>query len=504
MDININLINETQTKTILESFITSDVLPQLMQGVSSAVITIQVAFIIAIISGIIAKKERNIISDKYELDIVLDNVWKFKINVIWSIIVFSIPSLLLIHNMIISYITLALWILGLTELIHSLFRTYNWVKSDENKIEESKSYIFSRSLIKNIFRIVKLSTRKIKNIFKKNPIVKLTSWKWYWSQENISYVDEEKFFIEFATNIDYLIDENKYSDISVFLEYLHKFINKRNLFFITHSDAFFPKILEWKYWSWNQEYLIFAKESLIKSTEISKTNIGNTLNEIIKFVTKSALNKSHEYSYFKHLKKHIDTHQDIFIKGEKHDYLYVESLLIYHEILNSLNDWKSFPSEWVITKQNYQKNTITRVWFKTFIEWLQDRRNSHSEIDFDKQIDVVIKGIFPKINISIFSRILHLIIYQYSDIYNSVNNKRNFGFIGHMFMSFNLDNHEEEFRKFNEDLDNTAIDLILFLFKDVIKRDIGKWMSDLQLLDENLRTEKDFWIKILTILKLKL
>jgi len=136
MDININLINETQTKTILESFITSDVLPQLMQGVSSAVITIQVAFIIAIISGIIAKKERNIISDKYELDIVLDNVWKFKINVIWSIIVFSIPSLLLIHNMIISYITLALWILGLTELIHSLFRTYNWVKSDENKIED--------------------------------------------------------------------------------------------------------------------------------------------------------------------------------------------------------------------------------------------------------------------------------------------------------------------------------------------------------------------------------
>lgn len=481
MDIVIQLSNVESKTSLLSSFLNSDVLPQLMQGVGTAIITIQVAFIIAVISGVLSDKP-NIDNNKnyqaLKMRALLDDCWKFKNTIIFIITLFLIPSLLLLKIEQLSIVVIFIWSILIYFLIRSLIRIYNWVKGDEKT--QINQYVLKQDVLSEDLRFV---------------------WKGFWSQTHINIEDEESYFIKFSEKINLLIEKRKYFEIKNLLEDFEDFVSKRNYYFIVYSDTFLFNVLEWFFWFKNQNNLIHPEKRYI-------FYIVNIIKKIINLITQESLSKNGEYNYFNNLKKHFEKHKDDSIQYEKNIALYLESLsMLCFQIFEASYQSDAFPVEWKINKVNFQENLITRMWWINFIRWIESK-NTHIisdkrrlYIQMSKNLDILF--LKSEIDSITFFKVLNFVLVNHGNIANTIeNNFNDISFNGVIFSDINSDQLNGQ--NYYDQIHENTLNLICSLFNGWITNiNIDKWLSELDSLtvEDNKRFEKTFWIKLLKELK---
>ena len=457
----------------ISNFLNYPSLPELMQGIAGAVITLQISFAIGILIELF--KDQNKPEGGLELRVMLDEVWRFKQTVVITLITFFLPFLLSIHDLIFKSFVFILWLIAFYFLVIPLFRLYDWVKGNK---DDARLVYLSKSSVKTPITGDLLGW--IRGFSFRD---KIESWKSLWDKKSDSGFKDKEYFNLFSKEIDqlFLIDSGKELKLAEGL--LTKFtenIEKRDLTFITVFDDFFPKILDWNLWIWRKQYADFAKdkEVTIKDSDkdISYINIDLAIDKIIKYVTEKSLSRQSAFSYFKHLEKHIEKHKNEIVIGEEHQYIYVEHIPIYRDILEKVSDSDSsydiwnhyFPKAWKITPQNFKENIETRIWFKDFLDWAQSRIWQKTDDEWDKKLDEVSKELFPNISPSLWSRVITFVLSSWSDsrIKNVIESKRTVGFIGRIVTGWGGDEVSVETRlqesHINEEKETIELTLLLF------------------------------------------
>ncbi len=461
----------------LKNFLSYDPLPELMQGAGVAVLTLLVSFAIGIFIHHLGdgEKKRNFL----DLHVALDFVWLFKPSLVITAAMVVSPFFMGVNNITVRTIVFLLWFVTFILMFVILLRLYTWVKGDKDK-----------------FKLDYLSK------FKKTPVDTANSWRQFWAMDSSSdnRFKDKDFFVAFSNQIDSILkskNENHWRNLPILLEGFQSNIGNRNKVFIVVFDEFFPKILEWHFCLWNEQYLRFAKGYVRNSSQIKEEYISNSYDltiSIIKYVTSEALigTVGHPYSYFNHLDIHVDKYQSMSIQGNNHKYIYLESLPIYNDCLtliprsNSAYDiWKSFfPTSWKITKENLEKNTISKIWLNLFREWTQSRIWNGTE--WDRDLEEISKELFPEVEPHLWAKIFTFVIRPFggnSKVKFMIENKVIFGYAGRMMVGSG-DDFEEEFRKSSKIQEQKTFELAIFIFRNYFTvENLQKWIKEAEDLD---------------------
>lgn len=498
----------------ISNFLNYPSLPDLMQGIAGAIITLQISFAIGILIELF--KDQNKPEGGLELRVMLDEVWRFKQTVVITLITFFLPFLLSIPDLRFKFIIFVLWLVSFYSLVVPLFRLYDWVKG--NKDDARLIYLSKSSKKSSIGETLGGLLGWIKGFSFRD---KIESWKSVWDKKSDSGFKDKEYFNLFSKEIDQLLLINNNKELKLAEGLLTKFsenIEKRDLTFITVFDDFFPKILDWNLWIWRKQYTGFAKGKEISVTDsdkdISYINIELAIGKIIRHVTEKSLSRQSAFSYFKHLEEHIEKHKDEIIIGEEHQYIYIENIPIYRDILEKVSDSDSaydiwnhyFPKDWKITLQNFKENIEARIWFKDFLDWAQSRIWQKTEHEWDKKLDEVSKELFPSVSPSLWSRVLTFVLSSWSDsrIKNVIESKRNFGFIGRVITGWGGDEVSVETRLQEAHIseEKETIELTLLLFGSIFTlENIEGYVNELNSFeyppDSKEQNEKLLWLDFL-------
>lgn len=468
-EITLSYTNSNKIEIVLSKFLNWDTLPTLMQGVIGAVITLQIAFAIAVFTDILTKKDQP--GGVLDLHVVLDYIWRFKLTCVMVLCAFVIPFFFSSTGYIIKSIWFALWIIAFVLVIRPLFNIYNWVKGNR----DTYRYFYLNSLNKGYSDMEE-------------------SWKSYWTQISQSVSADESFFKLFVKKINKFWDkgtENDIKMIEILISDFWKNLPKRSVVFVGLFDLFFKQVLLWHYKLW-----LIEKSSVDiyqgDKIESAKTNLSFYFNEMIRFITTESLDKSRalSYPYFKHLKEHLE---DVI----KKDVEYVENFPAYKDILSQIPEtydsydiWRhNFPHNWKITKVNLQNEIISRVWLNEFLQWFSVRISDILSGKYKKQIDRINMELFPTVNPIWWARILVFVFAPWkSSRADNVFEDVPFGNFGRMRMGTNISNFEHEYKGAQKEEDDETINLALYIFKDIFTRkNIEEWLHALR----NIEIEKN-------------
>lgn len=482
-----------------------------MQGIAGAVITLQISFAIGILIELF--KDQNKPEGGLGLRVMLDEVWRFKQTVIITLITFALPFLLSIPDLKFKSFVFILWLVSFYFLVMPLFRLYDWVKGNK---DDARLVYLSKSSAKT--SITGDLMGWIKGFSFRD---KIESWKSLWDKKSDSSFKDKEYFDLFSKEVDRLFQVDGNKELKLAEGLLTKFaenLEKRDLTFVTVFNDFFPKILDWNLWIWRRQYADFAKgkENTIKDSEkdISYINIELAIDKIIKYVTEKSLSRQSAFSYFDHLEKHIAKNRNEIVVGEKHQYIYIEQIPIYRDILDKVSDSDSsydiwnhyFPKAWKITPQNFRENIETRIWFKDFIDWAQSRIWQKTDKEWDKNLDEVSKELFPSICPSLWSRVLTFVLSSWSDsrIKNIIESKRNFGFVGRIITGWSGEeiSVEKKLEEAHVSEEIETIDLTLLLFGGMFtEENIQTYIKELNSFDyqddSKEQREKLLWLDLL-------
>jgi len=482
-----------------------------MQGVAGAVITLQISFAIGILIELF--KDQNEPEGGLELRVMLDEVWRFKQTVVITIITFFLPFLLSIQDLRFKFLVFTLWLVVFYFLVIPLFRLYDWVKGNKDDA-----------------RLVYLSKSSVKTPVTSNLLGwiegfsfrdKIESWKSLWDKKSDSSFKDKEYFNLFSKEIDQLLLIDSSKELKLAEGLLTKFtenLEKRDLTFITVFDDFFPKILGWNLWIWRKQYANFAKskEVVIKDSEkdISYINIDLAIDKIINYVTEKSLSRQSAFSYFKNLENHIEKYKNEVVIGEEHQYIYIQHIPIYRDILEKVGDtdysydiWNHyFPKAWKITPKNFKENIEARIWFKYFLDWAQSRIWQKTDDEWDKKLDGISKELFPSVSPSLWSRVLTFVLSSWGDsrIKNVIESKRSFGFIGRIVTGWGDDEVSVEARlqESQSNEEKETIELTLLIFGSIFTTEnIEEYIKELNSFDyqsgSKEQNEKLLWLDFL-------
>ncbi|MEX2410386.1 MAG: hypothetical protein WD607_03270 [Candidatus Paceibacterota bacterium] len=479
---------------VVDIFLNSKVLPELMQGTGIAILTFLISFAIGIFIHHLNQADEK--GNYLDLHVALDHVWNLKFSIGLVLLVTTLPFLMTVDDKLSVF---SLWVISLILLIWILIRLYKWVKGN-----------------KNDYRLEYLSN------YQKSSQDKIVSWESFWRTDivdakNLNEVDFVKIFIN---EIDQLIKSNKsknWKTASNLIDGFYANIEKRNKIYLIISEKFFPKILEWHFLVWkinlmntqdlNNEY------SLIKYEHIF--HIKSLLNEIIRYVTKETLtgNGGHAFSYFNHLKNHVDKYKKEHFKINNNKNFYVNHVPIYQDCLEfmpesseSYDIWSTyFPSSWKINKRNLESNKIPWIWYDRFIYWaiprIQRNNLNSSEDEWDEKLDDISKGLFDSVDPITWAKIITFILKPSEPrIKKFIEDTKVFGLIGRSYSSWNDKEFENQHKRY---IDET-IDLAVYLFGNKVftEENIKKWIEDLNNLEYSKDSiefvKKESWKNILT------
>lgn len=488
---NIYCLLKSGIAEFLRVFFEMDSLPELMQGAAGAIITIQISFAVGVL--IESYQRRGEVNGALDLRVFLDEVWKFKLMLIATLVAFISPFFLAYHNLKGDLIFFSIWTVSLVILTLSLIRLYKGVKDTSN---EFKLKYFSR---------------------KRDKVDTQESWRSLWSGKSANRFEDKAYFEHFSSDIDtYLLSDNQ-DDVRFagrLLNDFHDFIDNRDSIFLFSLDNCFPKILEWHYLIWNKQYSAFAKENVNKIDRSSYFEIDYIVDNIIRKITSEAFTSDHtrSFSYFKHLRNHFHKYSEKLIQGEKHNYVYLESIPVYQDIFeqvpkssNSHDIWNHyFPQKWKVTKENYQKHIESRVFFKNFLDWVQSRIWGKKEEGWDKTLDDISKELFPATEPRVWSRIITFVFSAWSEsrMKNIVEQDINFGHIGRSIVGWGEENISKKPHDAIEESRKSSIELTLLFFGNVFsKGSVQQWISELESMDypedSKYYLERQVWLEIL-------
>lgn len=158
-----------------------------------------------------------------------------------------------------------------------------------------------------------------------------------------------------------------------------------------------------------------------------------------------------------------------------------------------------FPKEWKITIEtlNDNENIISKIWLHEFFQWAQDRLWRHDrEKDFDENLDEVSKELFPSVEPILWANLLNVIMKPWIDddrMKSLVELKSNFGLSGRIIVSWNAnDRTQVEFAKVRDAQHQATIELALFLFGDLLKKEkLQEFIIDLETLEYEKETREE-------------
>lgn len=487
---------------ILFDFLNSQQLPELLQGAVEAVLTLLVSFAIGMVIHHLSVSERK--NNFLDLRIALDYVWEFKSSVAIILTAVLSPMLLSIGNIYFKCLVFAIWIIALIFLVRIILRLYKWFKG--NKDDFRKKYLGS---------------------FTKSPEDQVASWSDLWSTDlhKEKQFLERDYFIIFTNQVDLLIASSSEKDWDTFSKLLDSYASNlelRNKTFILFFDEFFPKILEWHKALWLKQYSEFSKDKT-EPRQVPRHlifNVEKTVGKIIKYVTKQKIvgTNGDAFSYFKSLENHINKYRGLSINGVQHNYIYIEHIPIYKDLLNLIptspdadNIWRHyFPDDWKITKENFEKNTITRIWYGQFVNWSQEKIWKDST-EWNKELEEVSKELFPSVDPITWAKIYTFALSGQSDsrVKRIIEKGVNFGYAGRVYSGFG-DDFEKHFAAMYEAEIDATFDLALFLFRKIyIEKNLNDWLREIDSLnypensDEFRRKEvwKGIFLKLLEKIK---
>ncbi len=477
----IDIINDFLIIHFIEPLVKLNNLPNIIQGIGIALLTILIPLAIAILADIYQKRrEENREFTYLDLHVILDNVFNVKLLTLSVFLIFLPIFFWEILTGIDRLIAVNIIFIGILLVIKIITNVYYWIKG--NVLDFRFSYL-----------------RKLKG---HNNLE--IAWNSIWQAKNINIQNEKIFFKIFSFAIDQLLVPTKKNlkTISKLLNDFNNYIDNREVFFLVDAKDVFPKILEWHFKVWQKKYMYLGKKiDLDKFANYSE--ILRVLDySILRNIEERSLKGIEAFSFFSHFKRHVENYKKEFIESGKKHY-YISSLFnIFYQVFfkniakSSERDaiWENcFPKEWKITKYNYEDkdNIISKISLTKFLQWAQIRIWQVKE-DFDLDLDEVSKNLFPEVEPILWARILIFIFSPYGDdrMKSIIERSWTFGIIGRFrTYSGDIESSKEESREkmdksmqseVEEETKNTFELAYLLFKKEFSKENLEKYIKSLK------------------------
>jgi len=475
--------------------------PNVIQGISLALLTILIPLAIAVLADIYQKRKDKEKEFVYlDLHVILDNVFNIRLLIL-SVFLIFIPMLFW-DILIGSYRLIAIILnsIGIILVTVIIIKVYYWIKG-------------------NIFGFRFSYLKKAKK-YDDLEIV----WKSIWEVTRINIQNEKEFCKIFFSKIDYLLElpKNSLEITSKLLNDFYNFINKRSIILLVVPENTFPKILEWHFKVWQNKYIYIKK--IIEDKDKSKSSFNyieilRVLHSILSNIEERSFKEQEAFSFFIHFKKHAEKYKDELVgNGNKHYYisylfdLFYKVLFKYIEKANSSEMdlfWdQCFPEEWKISKTNLvdkENNLFSNLSLRCFINWAVHRtRQTKEEKDF--VLGEVLSNLFPEVEPNLWAEFL---IFVFSGSKNrvklAIEKPWDFGFIDRVKIYPGEIGSEEINRKISEDREKDkqkTYELAHYIFKEFSKENITKYIKEIENLKYQLESpEEDRRLKLLNIFK---
>ena len=320
-------------------------LPNIIQGIGLALLTILIPLAIAVLADIYQKRKDKEKEFVYlDLHVILDNVFNIKLLIL-SVFLIFLPmffwDILIGSYRLIAIILTSIGIILVTVII---IKVYRWIKGS----------IFD-------FRFFYL--KKVK----KHDDLGIV-WKSIWEVTKIDILDEKEFCKIFFSKIDHLLGlpQNSLKITSKLLNDFYNYISKRSIFLLLEPNITFTRILEWHFKIWQNKYIYIKKYLDGKDKSKSSFNyseILRVLDSILSNIEERSFKEAEAFSFFIHFKKHAEKYKDELVgNGNKHYYISYLFDLFYRVFFKNIEKinfsekrliWdQCFPKEWKISKTN--------------------------------------------------------------------------------------------------------------------------------------------------------
>jgi len=445
-------------------------------------LTILIPLAIAVLADIYQKRREEKKEFTYlDLHVILDNVFNIRLLIL-SVFLIFLPILFWdILTGLDILIAINITYIGILLVIGIIIKVYFWIKG-------------------NVFGFRFSYLKKLKNY---NDLE--TVWSSVWQVKNINIQNENEFFKIFSPTIDQLLKSPKKNPkiTAKLLNDFYNFINNRSIFFLAVIKEIFPKLLEWHFKIWQEEYMRLNKEDKLDEWS-NYSEMSRIMDSILNSIEERSLKEKKVLSFFAYFKTHAENYKKEFIIIDNEKYRYVESLfnIFYPVFFKNIAKlqvrykiWKHyFPKEWKITKKNLEdkENVMSKISLNMFSEWAQERIwQVQATPDWD--LDEVSRNLFPELNPRLWAIILIFIYMPYDDnrVKSVIERSWNFGFIGRVSRLYPediADKEEDSKRKTIKmvqaaekvEIKNT-FELTYLLFKDQFsKENLEKYIKSLK------------------------
>ncbi len=396
---------------------TLDKLPDVAGKITIALITVLIPLTIAVLQDFFVKGREKLPFAKLDLLVILDYVVRIKYLLLYA----STPYIAEFLWPILSFrlrilVSLAI-LLGMYQVVRTIFRLYDWSKDNRYKYR---------------FSYLKISS---------NSTDLLTAWESVWTADIKDFRLEQEYFKIFSQFVtERLYSPGDKSEIDVrLLESFKRHIDQRSMWFIEIGDAT-KQILEWHHYSYTEaakrrsadvnewaryNYPERLTEEILH-TMVARTVQSTNLNTgyVLETISKYVADHESEVPYLQSVARSI-THLVL----EELDKLQVTSTLTVNDKL------ESFPNNWLITSSGITShNAYVHAVLSELLRWLFNRVD-HAQSGFDRVGEAVVHKMFPNAEPIIFSKLFYFgaLGPDYRSVAEIIRTPQTFGLTGRIF-----------------------------------------------------------------------
>ena len=220
--------------------------------------------------------------------------------------------------------------------------------------------------------------------------------------------------------------QNDISTVAKLLTDFSSLSEKRSIIFLVNLEEVFPKILDWKFIAWKQNWLNWKNKEK-REEWLSWVELSHKFDTLITRIGERSFEKERlqfmfSVAFLKHFQTHVNFRKDEYVVVEERKKYYVTDLfrLFYNVLFKFVETaeptekkyfWSVFPKEWKITK----RDNLGLAWlsYNNFMVWVSPRIIDNPESDL--VLNEVTENLFPKVDIRTWSRILIFVLSPYGE-----------------------------------------------------------------------------------------
>lgn len=454
-------------------------LPNIIQGIGLALLTILIPLAIAVLADIYQKRKDKEKEFVYlDLHVILDNVFNIKLLIL-SVFLIFLPmffwDILIGSYRLIAIILTSIGIILVTVII---IRVYRWIKGS--------IFDFRFSYLKKV---------------KKHDDLGIV-WKSIWEVTKIDILDEKEFCKIFFSKIDHLLGlpQNSLKITSKLLNDFYNYISKRSIFLLLEPNITFTRILEWHFKIWQNKYIYIKKYLGGKDKSKSSFNyseILRVLDSILSNIEERSFKEAEAFSFFIHFKKHAEKYKDELVgNGNKHYYISYLFDLFYRVFFKNVEKinfsekqviWdQCFPKEWKISKTNLtdkENKLFSNLSLRCFLNWALHRISQAKE-EKDFVLGEVSSNLFPEVEPNLWTKFLVFVFSGSRDrVKLAIEKPWDFGPISRVIF-YSTEEDEEIDKKIFEDMKQEkqkTYELACLLFKkEFSKENLKQYIKEIK------------------------